>query len=272
MSADELTAGKLMAIELEPQSGFADLHARLIDYAGRVGEFRSPDEVLDELNAITTQGLPLSVVGAVRFPVKSGDWEFLAVGKSIFLRKDLPEGFWEEYSALVEGKFRPLFFLATTSMASYTWTEVRRMFEPIGVDRLKYELELKYGMRDGLSCPVGGRWVVVFWSRKELSRILTQPLRIMIFAAASSAALRLEQLAGPDPKRFGSRAHLTPRETSVLRLASMGAQCHGIAQELGLGKETVRSHLKEGAGQTWRAQWSPCRRGSLAAKPYTVKV
>ena len=119
------------------------------------------------------------------------------------------------------------------------------MFEPIGVDRLKYELELKYGMRDGLSCPVGGRWVVVFWSRKELSRILTQPLRVMIFAAASSAALRLEQLAPPDPKRIGSRGSLTPRETSVLRLASTGAQYHDIAQALGLGEETVRSHLRK---------------------------
>ena len=236
-----------MAILLHtpPEPGLADLHARLIDYAGRVGVSRSPDEVLDELNAITTRGLSLSVAGAVRLPLKSGDWECLQIGKSIFLHKDVPEGFWEEYIALTRGKFRPLFFLATTSMASYTWTECRRMFEPIGVDRLKYELELKYGMRDGLSCPVGGRWLVVFWSRRELSRILTEPLRVMIFAAASSAALRLEQLAPLDPKRLGSRAHLTPRETSVLRLASTGARSHDIARELGLGEETVRSHLKK---------------------------
>ena len=115
------------------------------------------------------------------------------------------------------------------------------MFEPIGVERLKYDLELKYGMRDGLSCPVGGRWMVVFWSRKVLSSALTQPLRVVIFAAASYAALRLEQLAGPDPKRLGSRRSLTPRETSVLRLASTGAQCHSIAQELGLTEDQVRA-------------------------------
>ena len=119
------------------------------------------------------------------------------------------------------------------------------MVEPIGVEQLKYDLELKYGMRDGLSCPVSGRWMVVFWSRKVLSSILTQPLRVVIFAAASYAALRLEQLAGPDPKRIGSRCSLTRRETSVLRLASTGAQCHAMAQELGLGEETVRSHLKK---------------------------
>jgi len=228
-----------------PQSAFADLQARLIDYACRVAELRSPDAVLDELNAITRQGLPLFVLGASRFPLKSGDWESMQIGKSVFLHKDIPDGFWEAYTALVRDKFRPLYFLATTSMASHTWTEVRRMFEPIGVDQLKYDLELKYGMRDGLCCPVGGRWAVVFWSRQELSRILTQPLRVMISTASSFAALRLEQLAGPDPQRIGSRACLTPRETSVLRLASMGAPYHDIAQELGLGEETVRSHLKK---------------------------
>src|SRR5262245_13846170 len=175
----------VLALDTPPQSDFGDLHARLIDYAGRVGDFRSPADVLDELNAITTQRLPLSVLGAARLPLKSGDWECLQIGKSVFLHTDVPEGFWEEHTSLIRGKFRPLYYLAMTSMASYTWTEIRRMFEPIGIDRLKYELELKYGMRDGLACPVGGRWVVVFWSRKELSRILTQPLRIMIFAAAS---------------------------------------------------------------------------------------
>ena len=64
------------------------------------------------------------------------------------------------------------------------------MFQPIGIDKWTYDLALKHGMRDGLTCPVGGRWVVAFWSRKELSGVLTLPVRIMINAAASFAALR----------------------------------------------------------------------------------
>ena len=79
-------------------------------------------------------------------------------------------------------------------------------------------------MRDGLTCPVGGRWAVAFWSRPFLSHILTQPCRIMIFAAANFAALRLEQLAGPDVSRIGSRTRLTSRELAVLRLVSTGGQ------------------------------------------------
>ena len=107
------------------------------------------------------------------------------------------------------------------------------MLQPIGIDQWSYELELKYGMRDGLTCPVGGRWLVAFWSRKDLSNILTQPNRIVIVAAANFAALRLEQLAGPDPKRIGSRGRLTPREQAVLRLVSTGAQGRDVAQALG---------------------------------------
>jgi DNA-binding CsgD family transcriptional regulator len=236
-----------MAVQTSVDTGppFAELHTRFLDYASRVEELQTPSDVLDQLHAVTTRSLPLSVLGAARFPLKSADWESIQLEKSAFLHKDVPEGWWEDYHTLARGKFRPLLFLARSSMGSYTWTEVMRMLEPIGIDRWAHELALKYGMRDGLTCPVAGRWVVAFWSRKELSKILTPQTRIMIFAAASFAALRLEQLAGPDPTRIGSRGRLTPREIAVLRLVSTGAQSHGIAQALGLGEETIRSHLKK---------------------------
>jgi DNA-binding CsgD family transcriptional regulator len=224
---------------------FADLQAKLVDYASRVEGLATPTDVLDQLHAITTKSLPLSVLGAARFPLKPTDWESIQLGKSVFLHKGVPKGWWDEYQSMARGKFRPILFLAMSSMASSTWTEVLRMLEPIGTDQWSHELALKHGMRDGLTCPVGGRWVVAFWSRRELSTILTPPVRIMIFAAASFAALRLEQLAGPDPNRLGSRARLTAREIAVLRLVSMGGQCHDIAQALGLGDETIRSHLKK---------------------------
>lgn len=146
----------------------------------------------------------------MRLPLKSNDWESIQLGKPIFLHRDVPKGWWEEYGTLAHGKFRPLLFLARSGMASQTWTEVRRMLEPIGVDQWVYELAHKYGMRDGFACPVGGRWAVIFWSRRELSNILTQQTRIVIFAAASCAALRLEQLVCLDVDRMGSRVHLTP--------------------------------------------------------------
>jgi LuxR family quorum sensing-dependent transcriptional regulator len=223
----------------------ADLQAGLIGYADRVEQLRSPSEVLDELHAVTARHLPLGVLGAARFPLKSGDWASIKLGKLAFLHKSVPEGWWEEYDALAQGKFRPLLFLAVSSMAGHTWTEVRRMFQPIGVDNWTYDLALKHGMRDGLTCPVGGRWVVAFWSRKELSNIVSRPMRIMICATAGIGALRLEQLVDPDPNSVGAHTHLTPRELAVLRLVSSGAQFREVAEQLGLGEETVRSHLKK---------------------------
>jgi LuxR family quorum sensing-dependent transcriptional regulator len=249
VSRDKRTWEDLMAVLKFPardgQAAFADLQTGLLDYANGIEELRSPDDVLNELHTITTRQLPLPVLGAARFPIKSGDWDSTQLGKSAFLHKSIPPGWWGEYHALTRGRFRPLLFLASSSMAIHTWTEARRMFQPIGVDTLTYDLGLKHGMRDGLTCPVGGRWVLVFWSSKELSNIVTRPIRIMICAAASFAVLRLEQLVDPDPNLFGQHAHLTPRELAVLRLVATGAQSREVAQELGLGEETVRSHLKK---------------------------
>ena len=72
----------VIVLDTPPQACVADVQARLIDHANLVEQLRSPDEVLDELNTITTQSLALSVLGAARLPSKSGDWESIQVGKS----------------------------------------------------------------------------------------------------------------------------------------------------------------------------------------------
>ena len=134
---------------------------------------------------------------------------------------------------------------ARTCLAPFTWTELSRLFDPIGIDRWPFELALKYGMRDGYVCPVGGRWVVGYWSQEVLSNIFTQQARGLLYMAASAAAVRLERLVGNDAKRIGSRASLTPREQSVLRQSSIGLTLQETAKALGLGEETVRSHFKK---------------------------
>jgi DNA-binding NarL/FixJ family response regulator len=84
-------------------------------------------------------------------------------------------------------------------------------------------------MRDGLTCPVGRRWLIVYWSPKVLSDVLTQPMRIILFAVASFAALRLEQLTSDDP-RWPEKARITPRELAVLRLVSLGKRTEEVAK------------------------------------------
>jgi len=228
-----------------PISPPADLYAAVSDFANRLDDLKTPEAVLDAVQGVSTTSLPLNVLGAGRFPLVGNHWR-LELGKSAFLHSSVPAGWWEEYSTLkTKNNFQPALFLAQSSLASYTWTEMRRLIQPIGVDRWGQELALKYGMRDGLTCPVGGRWVVVFWSPKDLTNLLTQPIRIVVYAAASFAVLRLEQLVGPDIDRLPTRPRLTERELAVLRLVSVGGQTSDIAQALGLGEETIRSHLKK---------------------------
>jgi DNA-binding CsgD family transcriptional regulator len=222
-----------------------DLHTRLADFARAVGDFNRADDVLNALHLVSTSTFPLNVMGAMRLPIKARDWETVELGKSVFLHSGVPEGWWREYRVLAKSRFTPAIFLARTSLASFTWTELTRWFDPIGADRWSIELALKHGMRDGLTYGVGGRWIVMFWSRKELSHILPAPARILLCAAANFAALRLEQLAGSDVERIGPLPKLTARELAALRMASLGKQTEEIAQALTIGEETVRSHLKK---------------------------
>jgi DNA-binding CsgD family transcriptional regulator len=226
--------------------GFTGLRADLLQFSSAMRTCQTPGDVLDALQRFTCCTTPhLSVLGAARFPLKATDWGAIRLGKSVFLHQAVPCGWWDEYAALAPTRFTPSLFLARSSLASFTWTETKRMLEPIGVDRWSDELALKYGMRDGFTCPVGGRWLVAFWSKRDLSNVLTPTPRIMLQAASSLVAQCLEQLAGADVKRIGSRTRLTPRELAVLRLAAMGHQAREIARALALGEETVRSHMKK---------------------------
>jgi LuxR family quorum sensing-dependent transcriptional regulator len=142
-------------------------------------------------------------------------------------------------------QYNPALMIARSCLMAFTWTESMHMLDPIGIDRWPYELALKHGIRDAFICSVGRRWMVCYWSPQVLSNVLTQPLRIILSAAASFAALRLQQLTGTDPRSIGDRTAVTPRELAVLRLVSLGKRSEEVAKLLGIGEETVRSHLKK---------------------------
>jgi LuxR family quorum sensing-dependent transcriptional regulator len=219
----------------------------LNEFTERVADARTPPAVLDVLHSCASSVFPLSVLGAARMPLQMLDWRSSRLGKDIFLHSSVPQGWWDEYAAMAKREYDPGLMMARSSLMACTWTETTQMLEPIGIDRWPYDLSLRYGMRDMLTCSVGRRWIVAYWSRQVLNgKVLTQSHRIILFAAASFAALRLEQLIEHDPHWTGKqRAKVTPRELAVLRLASMGRQTDEIAQVLGLGEETVRSHLKK---------------------------
>jgi len=219
------------------------LAQELLDYSRGVSDAKTPKEVLDGLHAITSKRLHLNVYVAIRFPDRATDWDALELGKTVFLHESTPKGLWEEWIRQVPHKLPVGYMLARMSLGPHTATESLQMLEPIGVDRWGFELALKYGVRDMFSCPVGGRWLVAFWSASPFGKEFTDGARIMIFAAGSFAVLRLDQLAPlfAEPPDY----IITPRELAVLRLLSIGMPFKEAAGYLGIGEETVRTHLKK---------------------------
>jgi len=214
-------------------------------FTAHVSQAKSADAILDALDEFASRLLPVNVLGVGRMPQRTSDWRSIELGKDVFLHRSAPEGWWNEYAAKAAEGYDPGIMMAKTSLVAYTWTETMQTLEPIGIDRWPYDLALKYGIRDALTCSVAQRWLVAYWSRQVLCNLLTHPLRILLIAAAGFVASRFEHVTGSDAKRFGSGPYMTPRELAVLRLVSLGMASNDIAKRLGIGEETVRSHLKK---------------------------
>jgi LuxR family quorum sensing-dependent transcriptional regulator len=69
--------------------------------------------------------------------------------------------------------------------------------------------------------------------------------RALLYLGAAFATTQLQKLAPPYTGRLSKGAALTPRELSVLRSLSLGRRVADISSDLGLGEETVRSHIKK---------------------------
>ena len=212
-------------------------------YTNCVSKAKTPNEILDALDDFASHLLPIDVLGAGRMPLLTSDWPSIQLGRDVFLHSSAPVEWWNEYAAKAAHGYDPGIMMAKTSLVAYTWTETMQTLGPIGTERWPYELALKYGIRDALTCCVGQRWLVAYWSRQVLTNVLTEPLRLLLIAAAGFAAQQLEQVIGP--RQIGNRPSITPRELAVLRLTSLGRTTNEVAKLLGIGEETVRSHLKK---------------------------
>jgi len=250
-NSDEMTSMATLPLQSHQSAPvkqtFFDHETRIniIDYSMEVEGLTTPSEVLDMLHDIVSKQSPVRVLGANRFPTKVGDWRRIELGKNTFIHRDVPKGWTDEWTAFLRAGHCVGLMSARMCLAPFTLTEATRMLDPVGIDRWPVDLAQKHGMRDGYMCPVGGRWVVAFWSPRVLNHSFTHQTRGLLYLAASAAAVRLEQLVGYEGRRIDSRAHLTTREQAVLRHASLGESLQETARALGLGEETVRSHLKK---------------------------
>jgi DNA-binding CsgD family transcriptional regulator len=221
----------------------------MLRFAASVDTLERPEDVLDALHTVTLEHLQVNVLGAAMFPLRAGQYDAFEAGTTAFLHTSTPRGWWPEYSELSKQHPAPALMLAQMSLSPFTTSDMLHQMEPLGVDRWSIELGLKYGMRDFLSCPVGGRWVLVYWSKQVFSKRLKDEERAILFMGATFAVIRLQKLLGTQPSRIGRGAALTPRELSVLRLLSLGHQVSKVAELLELGEETIRTHIKKAAAK-----------------------
>jgi LuxR family quorum sensing-dependent transcriptional regulator len=219
------------------------LAADLLSFTEAVGHLDMPEAVLDALDAITWRLCHAHVLGAALLPLNFGTADSLIVGKTVFLHESVPKGWWEDRTHLAARSPAPSDVAARLALAPFTLSELMKSLEPIGVDRWAIELNLKHGIRDLFGCPMGGRWIFVYWSPKIMQ--LPQDQRALLYLGAAFATTQLQKLAPPFTGRLGKGASLTPRELSVLRSLSLGYRVAEISRDLGLGKETVRSHIKK---------------------------
>ncbi|HEX2843496.1 response regulator transcription factor [Hyphomicrobium sp.] len=221
------------------------LGSDMLRFTSSVDQLDNPDDVLDHLHKVTIHDAQLSVLGAAQFPLRWGDMAGVELGKTVFLHKSTPEGWWEEHVELSRSQPGCGFMFSQLSLAPFTMSELMRILEPLGAERWPFELGLKYGMRDRFNCPVGGRWVVTYWSKTVLTSRLSEKARAILFMGGTFAAIRLQKLVQSSADRIGQAISLTPRELAVLRLLSVGHQLKDTASLLELGEETVRTHLKK---------------------------
>jgi DNA-binding CsgD family transcriptional regulator len=219
------------------------LAADLLHFTEAVARLDTSEAVLDTLDKITWLPCRAHVLGASLLPLKFGTTDSLVPGKTVFLHKSAPKGWWEQRMQLSAISPAPGDVAARLALAPFTTSELMRSLEPIGVDRWAVELNLKHGMRDFFGCPIGGRWIFAYWSPKIM--LLEEGQRALLYLGAAFATARLQKLAPPFTGRLGKGASLTPRELSVLRSLSLGHRVAEISKDLGLGDETVRSHIKK---------------------------
>jgi hypothetical protein len=114
----------------------AKLGSEMLEFVTGIDDFNTPDAVLNGLHEVARQACALNVLGAALFPLRWGDWSDLIEGKTVFLHKSAPQGWWGQHIDLSRDNPGPGFMLAQVSLAPFTMSELMRMVEPLGVDRL----------------------------------------------------------------------------------------------------------------------------------------
>ena len=111
-----------------PTSAHTDvlkLSAEMLRFTSGIGRLATPDVILDGLHNATHHATPLNVLGVALFPLRWGDWSGFEKGKTVFLHKSAPEGWWDEDIELTRKHPGPGYRVRTT---------VSRAIHDVGID------------------------------------------------------------------------------------------------------------------------------------------
>ncbi len=249
------------------------LAQKLLEYSREVADADSPEEVLDRLHAITSKIINLNVGGAARIPQRVMDWDDLRLGKTVFHASNSEKRFWEEWIRQFPHKLPVGLALAWATPGPLTTTEALQMLQPIGADRWGFDLALKWGIRDSLVCNVDGRWLLYFWSSKPIAKSLWKPIKVLVFAAASFAVMRLDQLVGSEPTSKQSRYSLNAARARGPTAIVDRHTVQGRRRKSRPQQRDDQNASAESAAQAWRAKpYSGGRRGHPATFYSLVKA
>ena len=73
------------------------LGSEMLRFLSDIETLDTPDALLDGLHKATHQASSLNVLGAALLPIRWGDWSGFDKGKTVFLHKCAPQGWWDEH-------------------------------------------------------------------------------------------------------------------------------------------------------------------------------
>jgi hypothetical protein len=74
----------------------AALASELLHFTTAVESFDSPEAVLNALHYVTMPACKMAVLGALLLPLRWEDLSAIELGKTVFLHKSAPKGWWDE--------------------------------------------------------------------------------------------------------------------------------------------------------------------------------
>jgi DNA-binding CsgD family transcriptional regulator len=200
---------------------------------------KSPEDLIEEIDRLAYKHFQINVMAWVRIPFRWFDFSEYT-GQYVSFHASVPLDWIEEWRIMIKTQPDIDLLYGFTTPFAYTNADIRRDAHLTGTDEFTLILQQRYGIWDTLICPISGRFLFAYWSKKKID--LEWHNKLMLQVLGTVVCMRIWR-----ERRVSERhedPHLTPRETSVLRAYSIGADQSEVAKNLNLKVQTVKDYLQ----------------------------